>query len=164
MDPLSAATSLVCVISHTPRAFVGVSGPITVSILAKTAYPACPAFLWYTRCATVCTSLYRNPPHTVRGGVASFNAAMSNGGPNPTNAQAPGGVGKRPGGFFKSAGGGGVGASAGNPAAPARPVEYTMLLHAPLIVENLLPHAGDFELVDQVKGERPKSAVVDDIA
>lgn len=29
-------------------------------------------------------------------------------------------------------------------------VEYTMMLHPPLVVENLLPHAGDFELVDQV--------------
>ncbi|CAM9597685.1 unnamed protein product, partial [Laminaria digitata] len=31
-------------------------------------------------------------------------------------------------------------------------VEYTMMLHPPLVVENLLPHAGDFELVDQNKG------------
>lgn len=46
-------------------------------------------------------------------------------------------------------GGGRAGASAVGPVDP--PVEYTMLLHPPLIVENLLPHAGDFELVDQVR-------------
>lgn len=28
-----------------------------------------------------------------------------------------------------------------------------MMLHPPMVVENLLPHAGTFELVDQVRSE-----------
>lgn len=61
--------------------------------------------------------------------------------------------------MFKS--GGGVGGGGGGAVLPPTregramrnncPVEYTMMLHPPLVVENLLPHAGDFELLDQVR-------------
>lgn len=66
-----------------------------------------------------------------------------------------GGGARRPGNLFKSGGAGGGGASTAagggaRSAQPFPPVEYTMLLHPPLVVENLLPHAGTFELVDQV--------------
>ncbi|CAM9531985.1 unnamed protein product, partial [Ascophyllum nodosum] len=53
-------------------------------------------------------------------------------------------VSRRPANLLKSTAGG----AAGAPAAAAgagespKPVEYTMLLHPPLVVENLLPHAG----------------------
>lgn len=65
-----------------------------------------------------------------------------------------GGV-RRPGNLFKSGGAGGPGASTAagggaRSAQPFPPVEYTILLHPPLVIENLLPHAGTFELVDQV--------------
>lgn len=84
----------------------------------------------------------------VPGGAASSGASTAT-----APGQPPGGGGRKSGGFFKS--GGGVaeataGASAGG-ADVTPPVEYTMLLHPPLVVENLLPHAGDFELVDQVR-------------
>lgn len=73
----------------------------------------------------------------------------------PSSTREGGAGGKRHGGLFlKSGGGGGVGALAGGRNATgcaARPVEYTMMLHPPLVVENLLPHAGDFELVDEVR-------------
>lgn len=42
------------------------------------------------------------------------------------------------------------GPAAGRGPAMASPIEYTMMLHPPLVVENLLPYAGSFELVDQV--------------
>ena len=64
-------------------------------------------------------------------------------------------VSRRTANLFKSTAGGAAG-GAGAPAAAAgtgespKPVEYTILLHPPLVVENLLPHAGTFELVDQV--------------
>lgn len=41
-------------------------------------------------------------------------------------------------------------ASVDGAATSTPPIEYTMMLHPPLVVENLLPHAGTFELVDQV--------------
>lgn len=69
--------------------------------------------------------------------------------------QQGGGGGKRPGGFFKGGGnapsGAAPAAQGGSGADSVPPVEYTMLVHPPLVVENLLPHAGDFELVDQVR-------------
>lgn len=46
----------------------------------------------------------------------------------------------------------GIGSVDGAAATPP-PIEYTMMLHPPLVVENLLPHAGTFELVDQVRSK-----------
>ena len=94
--------------------------------------------------------------------ATSFNAAVSGyAGHASTSSQGgkEGGGGKKAGNIFKSGGGGGgsVEGTAGHAAAgegsstSSTPlVEYTMMLHPPLVVENLLPHAGDFELVDQV--------------
>lgn len=51
----------------------------------------------------------------------------------------------------------GLSFSVGGTPTTAPPIEYTMMLHPPLVVENLLPHAGSFELVDQVrKSEKNK--------
>lgn len=81
------------------------------------------------------------------------------GGETASHGARDGGAGgKKHGGLFLKSGGGGGGgagvASAGGrnaTGAAAPPVEYTMMLHPPLVVENLLPHAGDFELVDEVR-------------
>lgn len=87
------------------------------------------------------------PPAT--GGTASRDGCgQSQGG--------GGGGARRPGNLFKSGGAGGAGASTAagggaRSAQPFPPVEYTILLHPPLVIENLLPHAGTFELVDQVR-------------
>lgn len=102
--------------------------------------------------------------NTNEGGGSSF----ANGAPSSAPGAVPGGASsqlpgqqvgggvKRPAGFFKTAGGAGTGvasaAQAGGVVDSPPPVEYTMLIHPPLVVENLLPHAGDFELVDQVRG------------
>lgn len=84
-----------------------------------------------------------------------------------TQSAKEGGGSKKTPNLFKSGGGGGAGAGAAaasgavggsgsNAQRTPPPVEYTMLLHPPLVVENLLPHAGDFELVDQVRSRRPR--------
>lgn len=91
--------------------------------------------------------LYRGLHHSARGGIGPSNAAVANFMSGHLTREG----GRRGGGFFKSAGAGGGEATAEASRAPAPPVEYTMRLHAPLVVENLLPHAGDFELVDQVQ-------------
>ena len=92
--------------------------------------------------------------------ATSFGATMGgHAGHSSTSSQGgkEGGGGKKAGNIFKSGGGGGVEGAAGSGAAAEGGsasntplVEYTMMMHPPLVVENLLPHAGDFELVDQV--------------
>lgn len=88
---------------------------------------------------------YRSLNHSARGGTGLSSAAAANSVPGQSTQG-----GRRAGGFFKSTTGGGGDATAEASRTPAPSVEYTMRLHAPLVVENLLPHAGDFELVDQV--------------
>ena len=103
------------------------------------------------------TDSIRSGVTTVAAGGAGEALGRAVGGPTvgregPAQVQS---VSRRPANLFKSTAGGAAGA-AGAPAAAAgagespKPVEYTILLHPPLVVENLLPHAGTFELVDQV--------------
>ena len=102
-----------------------------------------------------------NLPDSIRSGVTTVAAGGAGaalgpavGGPTAGregSAQVQS-VSRRPANLLKNTAGG----AAGAPAAAAgagespKPVEYTMLLHPPLVVENLLPHAGTFEVVDEV--------------
>lgn len=102
--------------------------------------------------STVALPPRRNPNQYLRS-TSSATIGVGGGEVHSSGAREGGVVGKRHGGLFLKSGGG-VGASAGGRNATsgaARPVEYTMMLHPPLVVENLLPHAGDFELVDEVR-------------